>query len=83
MSLSFKGADGEQLLHRLDLMGIAVSTGAACDNVSSRVSHVIQAIGLDENYSKGTVRISLSAHNTLEDAQIIAERLISILKNTN
>lgn len=46
ISLSFKGADGEALLHRLDLLGICVSTGSACDSVNTQVSHVLQAIGL-------------------------------------
>ena len=51
ISLSFHGQDGETLLHRLDLMGIIVSTGSACDSVNSQVSHVINDIGLDEEYA--------------------------------
>ena len=80
ISLSFNNADGEALLHRLDLMGICVSTGSACDSVSTQVSHVLQAINLDENYAKGTIRISLGKNNTLDEARIIADSIIRILK---
>ena len=79
LSLSFRNADGEALLHRLDLMGIAVSTGAACDSKKTQTSHVLRAIGLTEEYAKGTIRITLSAENTPEEAQIISENLISII----
>ena len=44
LSLSFKGADGEMMLHRLDLMGTAVATGSACDSKNVVLSHVIRAI---------------------------------------
>lgn len=79
ISLSFCGADGEMLLHRLDLSGIAVSTGAACDSHDVKVSHVLRAIGLDKNFAKGTVRISFGVNNSPENAKITAEKLISIL----
>ncbi|MBD5156846.1 MAG: cysteine desulfurase [Butyrivibrio sp.] len=79
ISLSFKNADGEALLHRLDLMGICVSTGAACDTVNTRVSHVLNAIGLKQEYSNGTIRITLSASNTQENVTAIISALRIIL----
>lgn len=79
LSLSFKGADGEMLLHRLDLMGICVSTGAACDTKTTQVSHVLKAIGLNEEYAKGTIRISLGKNNTIEDCDAIADGIMKIL----
>ncbi len=81
LSLSFKDADGEALLHRLDLMGICVSTGAACDSKSTQISHVLQAIKLDESYAKGTIRITFGRDNTEEDAANIAIALVRILKS--
>ena len=80
ISLSFKGFDGEAILHRMDLMGIAISTGSACDSVNTKISHVIKAIKLDEEYAKGTVRISLGKDNTVEDAERIVESLIKIIR---
>ena len=79
ISLSFYGADGEALLHRLDLMGICVSTGAACDTVNTQVSHVLNAIGVHEKLSKGTIRVSLSKLNSIEDVDCIVEALKKIL----
>lgn len=80
LSLSFKGCDGEAILHRLDLMGICVSTGSACDSVHSQVSHVLRAIKLDDSYAKGTIRISLGKDNTEEEMYIIANALRKIIK---
>ena len=80
ISLSFRNADGEALLHRLDFMGICVSTGSACNAVSTEVSHVIKAIGLPDEYAFGTIRISLGYENTFEEMEEIAKALQTILK---
>ena len=61
-------------------MGICVSTGAACDNVNTQVSHVIRAIGVPEKYAKGTIRISLGKDNTEEEMITIADSIGAILK---
>ncbi len=79
ISLSFKNADGEMLLHRLDLMGICVSTGAACDSKNTQVSHVIRAIGVPNEYANGTIRISLGKSNTIEEIDFIVEALGKVL----
>lgn len=79
ISLSFPGASGEMLLHRLDLMGISVSTGSACDSQNTQISHVLKAISLDDELAKGTIRISLSRDNTESDAISIASAIVSIL----
>ena len=79
ISLSLKNAEGEAVLHRLDLMGICVSTGSACNSVSTEVSHVIQAIGIPKEYALGTIRISLGYENTLEEIDQIADALKKIM----
>lgn len=80
ISLSFKDADGEMLLHRLDLMGICVSTGAACDSKETQVSHVLNAIGLDGAYARGTIRITLGKDNTVDEVERIVAGISKILK---
>lgn len=80
ISLSFRDSEGEMLLHRLDLMGISVSTGSACDSKNTQLSHVLEAIRIPERYAKGTIRISLAYENTEEEVKYIAESLIRILK---
>lgn len=79
ISLSFSGADGEAILHRLDLMGIAISTGSACNSIRTEISHVLKAIGLEESLAKGTIRISLGKRNTAEDIDAIVSGLEKIL----
>ena len=78
LSLSFPGADGEAVLHRLDLKGICISTGSACNSKNTEISHVLQSIRLDDNYAKGTVRISLGKSNTEEDVETILKALMKI-----
>lgn len=77
-SISFEGKSGEALLHLLDLKDICVSTGSACDSVNTQISHVLQAIGMAEELAKGTVRVSFSKDNTIEDAIAIASALNKI-----
>lgn len=79
ISLSFQNSSGEMLLHRMDLKGICVSTGSACNGSSDEISHVLQAIHLPDEYAKGTVRISLGKQNTESDIIKIAESLKQIL----
>ena len=80
ISLSFENYDGEAILHRLDLMGICISTGAACDTRKTEISHVLKSINIPESYARGTIRISLGKNNTVDDANLIAEALIKIIK---
>lgn len=79
LSLSFCNADGELLLHRLDLMGTAVATGSACDSKENVISHVIRAIGVPEAYARGTIRITLGRENTEEEMWLIATQIKRIL----
>lgn len=67
-------------MHRLDLKGICISTGSACDSVNTQVSHVIRAIGVPKEYAQGTIRISFGADNAESDASEVATALIEILR---
>ena len=69
------------LLHRLDLMGFCLATGAACDSKETRISHVLEAIGLDEKLARGTIRISFGRFNDASEAEKLAEALIKVVKN--
>ena len=81
ISLSFKNASGEALLHRLDLKKICVSTGSACDSKNTQISHVLRAMQLPDEYARGTIRVSLGRNSTHDDINEIAEALISIVNN--
>lgn len=79
ISLSFDGKDGEAILHRMDLMGVCISTGSACDSKNTEISHVLQAIRMPESLAKGTIRISLGKNNTADDIDTIVTALRKIL----
>ena len=79
MSLSFNNVDGETLLHRLDLLGISVSTGSACDSVNTQVSHVLKAMNLPTQYAKGTIRVSLGHENTADEVAYVSTSLIKTI----
>ncbi len=81
ISLSIPGISGEGLLHVLDLQGIAVSTGAACNSKSTEISHVLKAIELPVKLAKGTVRITFGVYNTVDQAQYIADKIVEYCKN--
>lgn len=74
-NLGFIGAEGETLLIRLDLEGIAVSTGAACSSGSPEPSHVLLAMDLPRETVQGSLRFSLGYGNS--DADI--DRLLEVL----
>ena len=80
LSLAFPGYEGEALLHRLDLMGIAVSTGSACDSKRTVISHVLKSMSVPEEIARSTIRISLGAENTIVDVKTISDALHRILK---
>ena len=68
------------LLHRLDLLGICVSTGSGCDSKNNQVSHVLQAMHIPDEYAIGTIRISLGKDNTEDEIDAIVKALTKILK---
>jgi cysteine desulfurase len=59
LSVGFAGIEADALLIRLDLEGIAVSAGSACASGSVQISHVLEALGLDRRFARGTIRFSL------------------------
>ncbi len=79
ISISIRNAGGEMLLHRLDLKGICISTGSACDSKHTKVSHVIKAIAVPEEYAEGTIRISFGRDNNIDEALKIAKMIKEIL----
>ncbi|CAB1275611.1 cysteine desulfurase family protein [Candidatus Nitrosacidococcus tergens] len=63
---SFPGIEGETLLMALDKVGIAVSSGSACDSNGHQPSHVLLAMGVDPTLAQGAIRVSIGAGNTLD-----------------
>lgn len=80
LNMSFRHAEGEALLISLDLEGVAVSTGSACQSGSIEPSHVIQALHLPRDLAHGTLRFSLSKKTTEEEIDYVLETLPNIVE---
>ncbi len=66
-NLSFEGIDAESLVMALDLMGVAVSTGAACAAGAVEPSHVLRAMGLSGRRVESSVRFSVGRSTTQDE----------------
>ncbi len=80
VNISIEGIEGESLLLSLDMYGICASSGSACTSGSLDPSHVLLAIGLCHEVAHGSLRISLSDENTMEDVDKIIEVLPGIVE---
>lgn len=80
VNISIEGIEGESLLLSLDMYGICASSGSACTSGSLDPSHVLLAIGLCHEVAHGSLRISLSDENTMEDVDRILEVLPGIVE---
>ncbi|MDE2902604.1 MAG: cysteine desulfurase family protein [Chloroflexota bacterium] len=72
---AFGDVDAESLLIRLDLAGIAVSTGAACTSGSLEPSHVIEALGLPERFRRGSLRCTVGRETTMAEVSEAGEAI--------
>jgi cysteine desulfurase len=79
-SIAFSGVEGTALVQLLDLKGVAVSTGAACEARSDEYSHVLRAMGVPEDLARGAVRFSLGAGATEEEIREALERIIEAVE---
>jgi len=79
VSLCFEGIEGESLLLLLDANGIAASSGSACTSGSLDPSHVLLAIGRPHEVAHGSLRLTLSGDNTMEDVEKICEILPQVV----
>lgn len=73
--LSFPGCEGDSLLMLLDARGIECSTGSACTAGVARPSHVLLAMGLDEDLARGSLRFSLGHNSTSADVDAVVEAI--------
>lgn len=71
VNLGFDGISGGSLLHLLDMKGVCVSTGSACASGSDEPSHVLLALGLNEQQGRSAIRISYGKYNTPDEVKTI------------
>ncbi|MEG1609024.1 MAG: cysteine desulfurase family protein [Clostridia bacterium] len=83
ISFCFENARGEVVLHCLEDMGIIVGTGSACSakKLSKRIP---QALGIEDKYAQGMLRVSFCESNTIEEVDKLAQclkKVVEELKN--
>lgn len=79
-NLSFEFVEGEAILLLLNEKGICASSGSACTSGSLEPSHVLRAMGVPFTAVHGSVRLSLSRYNTIEEVDYIIEYLPPIIR---
>lgn len=74
MNISFAYVEGESLL--MALKDIAVSTGSACTSASLEASHVLRAIGVEEDLAHTSIRFGLGRFNNEEEVDYVVRRVV-------
>lgn len=77
------GQDGKVLVTRLDLEGVAVGAGSACSSGALGASHVLVAMGLDDDEARAALRLSLGRNTTREECKSAVAILCKVLAPSN
>lgn len=80
INVTFPNVTGESLLYTLDLSGIQISTGSACNSKSITPSHVLKAINLSDSEAMRTVRFTLPTDTTYEQIDKVISEIEKSLK---
>jgi cysteine desulfurase len=73
--LSFAGCEGDSLLLLLDARGIECSTGSACNAGVAEPSHVLLAMGYDDERARGSLRFTLGHTSTRADVDVVLDNI--------
>lgn len=71
--IAVPGLTAETMLISLDLQGFAVSSGSACSSGKVSLSHVLQAMGVEDDIARGALRISLGWNTSMDDVKLFTE----------
>jgi len=80
LNVCFENIDSNELILKLDAVGICVSGGSACSSGESKPSHVLTAIGVPSDLAKGALRLTFGDFNTKDDVDYFIENLEKIIK---
>ena len=79
LNMCFEGIEGESLLLLLDAKGICASSGSACTSGSLDPSHVLLSIGVPVEIAHGSLRLSISEYNTMEQVEHIVKSVPEVV----
>ena len=78
-SFCIKFIEGESILLHLNFLGIAGTSGSTCSSEALKVSHVLDAIGVDPLWAQGSVVFTLGVDNDIEDVELFLKELPPIV----
>lgn len=78
-NVSFYGIEGESIMMLLDLAGICVSTSSACTSKSLLPSHVLKAMGIEDEIAQGSVRFSFGTNISKSDVDYVVDQLQKVV----
>ena len=79
VNIVFRFIEGESMLIMLDGKGICASSGSACTSGSLDPSHVLLAIGLPHEIAHGSLRLTVSEENTMEEMDYVVDTIKEIV----
>jgi cysteine desulfurase len=81
LNISIEGVEGDALVMNLDLLGISVSSGAACAAGSADPSHVLSAMGISPELARGSLRITLGRYTDKRETEKFVVELESVVNH--
>ena len=79
LNISFSAVEGESLLMAMN--DVALSSGAACTAASREPSHVLKALGLEDDLARSSIRFSLGRFTTEEEVDYVADKMIRVVRH--
>jgi cysteine desulfurase len=79
LNLLFPGVEGQSLMLRCP--DLACSSGSACTSAQPRPSHVLTALGLDDDQARCCLRLGIGRTNTIEEIEQAAQWLIDAYRS--
>lgn len=79
LHVSFPGADGDSMIMLLDSLGIEAATGSACHSGVNRMSHVLEAMGVQMSDGIGSLRLTLGRTTTAVDVDVVSRHIADVV----
>lgn len=80
VSCSIRGIKGEVIVNAMQRQGVIVSTSSACHSKDNQISHVVQAVGVPDEFARGVIRISFGQGLTDSDIEKFKEAFSNVVK---
>ena len=79
LNVSFSNLDGDELLMAID--DVALSSGAACTSAERAPSHVLSALGLDDELARASLRFGLGRWTTEAEIDYVAKKVTDVVQH--